>query len=257
MNYGYLHKNCQQSFLECIMKIWSDEEVKNLFAEVEKCKEGGVSNKEAFEEHAQKYGRKANSVRNYYYAEVDNLKKDNIRAKRLQIEIEKHKKAGYSRFDKEQESDLLKQVKDLEHCGFSVRSACQKISGGNLTLMTRLQNKYQNLKKKSLRQDNVVMFSAKQKTLSESDLNSLFLGLVKLIKKTAVEEIEQKVKLERQSSNFLLKKAFIDLNKKDKKIGELSNEFEILKSENQKLNEKLTNYLKERKSIDKKRRIKN
>ena len=257
MNYGYLKRICQQSSLESFMKIWKDEEVKNLFAEVEKCKQNGNSNKVAFASHAQKYGRKENSVRNYYYAEIDNFKADRGRAKRLQIDLEKHKKAGYCHFDKEQESELLRQVGDLERQGFSVRSACEKISGGDLTLMTRLQNKYQNLKKKRLRRDNVIMFTPKQKILSESDINSLFMGLVKLIKKTAVEEIEQKVKLERQSSNFLLKKAFIDLNKKDKKIGELSNEFEILKAENQKLNEKLTNYLKERKGEDKKRQIKN
>lgn len=248
---------CQQSFWESYMKIWSDNEVKNLFAEVEKCKNSEKSNKVAFENHAQKYGRKTNSVRNYYYAEVDNLEEDSARLKKLEIDLSKHKKASYHHFDMVEEKDLLKRVQEYIEKGMSVRAACEKISCGNLTLMTRFQNKYQNLKKKNLKKDNVIVFSAKQKILSEGDINSLFMGLVKLIKKTAVEEIEQKSKLERQSSDFLLKKAFIDLNQKDKKLMELSNEFEILKAENQKLNKRLSDYLKKQKSEDKKQQLKN
>ena len=248
---------CQQSFWEREMKIWSDEEVKNLFTEVEKCKKDEKSNKIAFENHAQKYGRKANSVRNYYYAEVDNLEEDPVRLKRLEIDISKHQKASYCHFDGVEEKTLLKRVQEYVEQGRSVRAACEKISSGNLKLMTRLQNKYQNLKKKNLRKDNVIVFSPRQKILSEGDINSLFMGLVKLIKKTAVEEIEQKAKLERQSSDFLLKKAFIDLNQKDKKLMELSNEFEILKAENQKLNKRLSDYLKKQKSETKKQQMKN
>lgn len=229
------------------MNVWSDEEVKNLFAEVEKCKKNGLASRVAFENHAQKYHRKCNSVRNYYYAEVDNLREDESRATRLSINLNQHAKASYSYFDKNQERELLRQVQSCERRGMSVRAACEKISGGDVVLMTRLQNKYQNLKKKNLRKDNVIMFSPRQKNLSESDINSLFMGLVKLIKKTALEEMEEKVKLERQSSTFLLKKAFIDLNQKDKKLMDLSNKFELLKEENSKLNARLTKYIKKQK----------
>ena len=77
--------------------------------------------------------------------------------------------------------------------------------------------------------------------LSENDINSLFMGLVKLIKKTAVDEFMEKTRLEKESSAFLLKKAFVDLSRKDKQISELKEEFSNLKKENLQLHLKLDN----------------
>lgn len=218
------------------MKIWKDDEVKSLFDSVEDCKNAGKSLKIAFELHAKAYKRKPNSVRNYYYKEVDNLKEDNNRCKRLEINLEKHTKNHFTVFGQE-ESDLLHQIDNLTKQGYSVRFACQKLSGGDLALMTRLQNKYQNEKKKQTGQ--VIQFRSRQKSLTENEINSLFLGLVKLIKKTAVEDVLEKTKLEKESSAFLLKKAFVDLGKKDKQIAELQENFKLLKSENEKLIAKL------------------
>ncbi|MGN1201498.1 MAG: hypothetical protein ACI4R8_04520 [Candidatus Caccovivens sp.] len=218
------------------MKIWSDKEVKSLFESVESCKDDGKSLKIAFELHAKTFKRKPNSVRNYYYKEVDNLKEDAERCKRLRIDLDKHIKNHFMVFGQE-EADLLHQIDVLTKQGFSVRSACQKLSGGDLALMTRLQNKYQNEKKKQTGQ--VIPFRARQKSLTENEINSLFLGLVKLIKKTAVEDIMEKTKLEKESSAFLLKKAFVDLGRKDKQIAELQENFKLLKSENEKLVAKL------------------
>ena len=115
--------------------------------------------------------------------------------------------------------------------GQSVRSACLKLSDGDLCKMTRLQNKFQNMKRKLKQPDNIIPFKQTQKTLTDADINSLFLGLVKLIKKTAMDEAKQNV----QPANELLRKAFLDLNKKDKEITDLKSEFEKLKTENQKL----------------------
>lgn len=56
--------------------LWEEEEVKTLFQLVEDCKKNNISIKEAFLKHSQLYARKPNSVRNYYYHEVDNLNKD-------------------------------------------------------------------------------------------------------------------------------------------------------------------------------------
>ena len=44
--------------------VWKDEEVIDLFNVVEKCKSAGKRVSFAFQEHAEKYSRKANSVRN-------------------------------------------------------------------------------------------------------------------------------------------------------------------------------------------------
>lgn len=226
------------------MKIWKDEEVKSLFKEVEECKKQNKALKFAFIIHAEKFKRKPNSVRNYYYHEVDNLKNDSKRCNLLAIDIEKHFKNHFVAFDKTSESVLLKQIDNLTEKGQSVRSACKELSGGDVGVMTRIQNKYQNLKRKNCAQEknNIIMFRQKQKNLTENDITSLFLGLVKLIKKTAIDDFVEQTKLEKQSSAFLLKKALLDLGKKEKKIAELRADFEVLKSENEKLIERLNSF---------------
>ncbi len=224
------------------MKIWNDEEVLSLFKEVEVCKETKQSLKFAFSCHAEKYKRKPNSVRNYYYHEVDNLKKDQKRCQKLGIDLKLHDKNHFLNFDETEEETLLKKIDECTKQGLSVRSACYKLSNGDLALMTRIQNKYQNLKRKQENNDNIIMFRNRQKVLTESDINSLFMGLVKLIKKTAVEDFMEKTKTEKESSAYLLKRAFVDLGKKDKQIAELRAEFEVLKKENQKLVSKLNEF---------------
>lgn len=226
--------------------IWADEEVKSLFDDVEVCKEKNKSLKEAFSEHAKKFHRKTNSVRNYYYHEVDNLQNDDIRRKRLNIDLSKHVKNKLIPFSKEQEDKFLSDIKNLTEKGMSVRSACFQLSGGDMTLMTRLQNKFQNLKKdKKEEPNNIITFRKKQKLLTDNDINSLFLGLVKLIKKTTTEEVTEKFKDEKETKEYLLKKAYLELNKKEKELSKLKDEFELLKSENLKLSAK--EFLKDKK----------
>lgn len=210
------------------MKIWKDNEVKSLFCEVEKCKSERKSLKFAFEAHATKFGRKPNSVRNYYYHEVDNLAKDQARNERLGVELSQHAKMHFKNFDEESEKELVTKIDKLTNSGMSVRSACQKLSGGNLALMTRFQNKYQNIKRKNSK-DNIIPFR-KTRVLTEADLNSLFVGLCKLIKKNAQEE-----------GNVVLRQAFSELENKQKEIKDLKDQISQLRSENQNLQMKLQN----------------
>ncbi len=213
------------------MKSWNDKEVKALFCAVENCKANGTSLKGAFSAHAKSFKRKPNSVRNYYYHEVDNLVSDAERTKRLNIDLSKHSKTHFKGFDKTQEGELFEKIEKMTSDGASVRSACLKLSGGDLSLMTRLQNKYQNMKRKLDKKDNIIPF--KQKILTENDINSLFLGLVKLIKKTALEEARNNA-----GTNELLKKAFKDLAQKEDEIVKLKHEIERLKVENRALSAK-------------------
>lgn len=209
--------------------IWSDEEVKSLFNTVEEKRGKGESLKNAFSMHAQKFHRKGNSVRNYYYYEVDNLQKDDARRTRLNIDLKKHIKNRLVPFSKEQEEKFLSEVKALTDKGMSVRSACFKLSNGDMTLMTRLQNKFQNLKKeKAEKKDNIITFKSR-KTLTDADINSLFAGLVKLVKKNAYEEVNVKIKEEKETSEYLLKEAYLELNKKEKEINKLKNELNMFK----------------------------
>mgnify|MGYP001622897872 CR=1 FL=1 len=209
--------------------IWSDEEVKSLFNTVEEKRGKGESLKNAFSMHAQKFHRKGNSVRNYYYHEVDNLQKDDARRTRLNIDLKKHIKNRLVPFSKEQEEKFLSEVKALTDKGMSVRSACFKLSNGDMTLMTRLQNKFQNLKKeKAEKKDNIITFKSR-KTLTDADINSLFAGLVKLVKKNAYEEVNVKIKEEKETSEYLLKEAYLELNKKEKEINKLKDELNMFK----------------------------
>ena len=223
------------------MKIanWSDGEVKDLFNEVEACKKNQNPLRYAFEQHAKKYCRKPNSVRNYYYHEVDNLMNDDKRCKTLGVDIQKHLKTHFDNFNKIQEEQLFEDIDKLTKQGYSVRSACLKLSANNLTQMTRFQNKYQNMKKRLSGKENIIQFRQRQKSLTENDINSLFMGLVRLIKKTAVEDFLERNKKEKEASGFLLKKAFVDLQKKDRQIAELREEFERLRLENSQLTKKI------------------
>ncbi len=226
-------------FGEVIMKIWSDKEVVSLFGMVEKCRKNSTSLRFAFEDHAKNFSRKANSVRNYYYQEVDNLQKDVDRCKRLNIDLTKHQKFQFVRFDAEAEKKLLGQIGQLTAKGMSVRAACEKLSGGDLVVMTRIQNKYQSLKRRSVKADNVVVFR-KQTLLGEEEINSLFLGLVKLVKKSATEEVEAKIKEEKLGANLAIKKAAKAISEKEQQILILKSEVEKLKEENYFLSEQLS-----------------
>lgn len=218
------------------MKIWSDKEVRSLFTEIEKCKSEDKSLKFAFEAHAKNFGRKPNSVRNYYYHDIENLKADIKRCKKLGIDLKKHEKYHFVPFSR-QEKCLLEQIQNSVKNGESVRAACERVSGGDLKLMTRLQNKYQSTKK--TKTDNVIMFRKTRKTLTETDINSLLLGLVKLIKKTAIEDFVESQQSEKQNQTQLLKEAFENLSKKERQYEQLKKNFELVKNENKQLVERI------------------
>lgn len=216
--------------------IWADEEVKSLFSYVEEIKRNNEPLKNAFILHAKKYGRRPNSVRNYYYHEVDNLSTDAKRAGKLKIDLKNHEKTEINYFSEDEKNNLMEKIENMVKAGSSVRQACLTLSNGDVAQMLRYQNKYRNYISKNNQKSNIIKFSKKKsEVLTESDINSLFMGLVRLVKRSAIEELSGKMKEEREPSNYLLRKALVDLNRKDKEIRELKQEFLELKSENAKL----------------------
>ena len=112
--------------------IWSNSEVKELFNIVEQAKHDNMPLRRAFSMHAEKYSRMPNSVRNYYYHEIDNLKSDEKRAKKLGIDISKHQKNNIQYFSQQEEERLLASIDNLVKGGCSVRKACLTLSDGDV-----------------------------------------------------------------------------------------------------------------------------
>ena len=231
--------------------IWNNAEVKALFSEVENCKNKNKTLREAFIEHAKKYNRQPNSVRNYYYHEVDELSRDDKRLKSLGINLDRHKKNSIIYFSEEEENKLMEEISKLVRNGVSVRKACFMLSNGDVGQMLRYQNKYRNfIAKQSLpkmktsevkdslpNQNNIIAFKKTQKTLSDSEVQSLFMGLVRLVKKNAIIEGEEKYKGELNVANSLLRKAITQINSQERELEKLKCEYKKLKNENSKLSE--------------------
>lgn len=231
--------------------IWDNSEVLALFNEVEQCKNSNKTLKDAFMAHARKFNRQPNSVRNYYYHEVDELEKDSKRLESLGIDLARHKKNSIIYFSAEEENKLMEEISNLSKQGVSVRKACFMLSKGDVGQMLRFQNKYRNylaknkssmFEKKSLCEqnkdlqiplcDNIVAFKKTQKTLSDTEVQALFMGLVRLVKKNATIEGEEKYKTQLNTANNLLRKALTQLNSQEREIEKLKEEYAKIKTEN-------------------------
>ena len=222
--------------------IWKNEEVKDLFKIVEKIRNENKSLREAFILHAQRFGRKPNSVRNYYYHEIDNLKKDPVRLQKIGVDLAKHEKSEIKYFSAEEENFLMEKIDEEVKSGVSVRKACFKISGGDAVLMLRYQNKYRNFlaKEKPQKEDNnIIKFTKKKKGISDGELQALFMGLVRLVKKCAYDEMNEKMVLSSEKANNELRQTIVELQNKESELGRLKSEFLKIKEENERLLENL------------------
>lgn len=227
----------KKSLEEKMKGVWKDEEVKSLFKAVEDNKQAGKPTREAFETHAKKFGRKANSVRNYYYHELENLQSDLQRASRLEINLAEHKKNHFSKFSEEEKNNIICKIQEKLSQGYSVRKACLLLSGGDAKEMLRLQNKYRT---NQAQPSNVIAFKKKQNSkITDADINELFMGLVKLIKKTALEEAKQSLSDQTLQSNLTIRKLVTQIGEKQRELSFLKEDYLNLKKENAMLKKKL------------------
>jgi len=108
---------------------WSDSENKLLWETADEAQQQGLPLKAVFEQIARQTGRRPNSIRNYYYAQV------------RQHDGEA-RPARFVPFTQQEVDWLMEQVLVARSAGQSVRSCLQKLSGGDHSLMLRYQNKY-------------------------------------------------------------------------------------------------------------------
>jgi hypothetical protein len=167
---------------------WTKSQIEML---LEKTKAGNVR-MHAFAEVAKQTKRKPNSVRNYYYKFLA----DN--------------KAKVSPFTTTEVNNILREIVLGTSRGESVRSICLRLANGDKSKMLRHQNKYravlrmqpQRIEDVKLELDrqgylvkspiaaprNVITMPARQtQKITDSDINNLFLGLMRLVKKQAVD----------------------------------------------------------------------
>ena len=114
---------------------WSEEENKLLWETADEAQMKGVPLKQVFERIAEQTGRRPNSIRNYYYAQVRQREGGVCPAPR------------FVPFREEEVSQLVEQVLRARAKGQSVRSCLQEMSGGSHSLMLRYQNKYRSVLK--------------------------------------------------------------------------------------------------------------
>jgi len=109
---------------------WSDNENRLLWETADEAQQQGLPLKAVFEQIARQTGRRPNSIRNYYYAQVRQHDGDAARP------------ARFVPFTQQEVDWLMEQVLVARAAGQSVRSCLQKLAGGDHSLMLRYQNKY-------------------------------------------------------------------------------------------------------------------
>ena len=88
---------------------------------------------------------------------------------------------------------------------------------------------------------NLIVMPKKQALLSDSEIESLFLGLVKLVKKSAKDNAEATSLLQLKNANQSLRQTIKALVDKEREFEALSKQFETVKEQKEMLEEKLQN----------------
>ena len=112
---------------------WSEDESALLWKTADEAQSQGLPLKQVFEQIAEKTGRRPNSIRNYYYAQVRARDGGHERA------------ARFVPFTEDEVRSLVETILRHKAEGQSVRACLQEMSGGNHSLMLRYQNKYRSV----------------------------------------------------------------------------------------------------------------
>ena len=217
------------------------DRIKQLFTLV---KEGG-SLASVFRKLSREWGLSENSIRNFYYTEYKNLMDENY-ASKVGVSVSGIKKLEFNLFTTDDKEFLMKSVLEATAKGESVRSTCLRLSGGDANKMIRLQNKYRStmknesefvqevIKKYNIKttedKGNVLTIRHKAR-LTDSDINSLFMGLVRLIKNNSINEVSDVLKKECNIAHMNLRETREELKIVERKLEEEKRKNKKLQSE--------------------------
>ena len=110
---------------------WQKQEIDALQQSVEAAERSGESLRSVFERMSRQLGRKPNSIRNFYYAQVRAAQgEDGART------------TPFETFSPEEVERLVEQVLTARAQGVSVRACVRQMANGDRARMLRYQNKY-------------------------------------------------------------------------------------------------------------------
>lgn len=189
---------------------------------------------------AKQFNLQRNSAKNYYYKSIKFLKENPIIAKNLKINIAETISKPFKKFGLDEKKNLVETVEENLKKGISVRKTCMMLANNDAKQMLRLQNKYRNmtkiLKRKKMEEtvvdieksvfaksesnnnkQNIINFANAKtkfgKGLTDSDINALFMGLVRIVKKQAEQNVNIELKEECKVATNNFRQTLIDLNK--------------------------------------------
>lgn len=110
---------------------WQKQEIDALESAIAQAAQDGESLRSVFERVGGQLGRKPNSIRNFYYAQVRS-REDAQSARTLPFET----------FRPDEVEQLIESVLTARAKGMSVRACVRGLAGGDRTKMLRYQNKY-------------------------------------------------------------------------------------------------------------------
>ena len=110
---------------------WQQQEIDVLERTVSEAAQTGQSLRSVFERVSEELGRKPNSIRNFYYAQL-----------RTQEGGTAPRALPFETFAPEEVEQLVERVLTARGQGKSVRACVRELSGGDKTRMLRYQNKY-------------------------------------------------------------------------------------------------------------------
>lgn len=237
---------------------WEIEEIKELIKLIKANKSNNLL--QAFQEFAKNSGRKTFSVRNFYYRLIEEVKTNPF----SRVELKKHnllKELTTNHFTQQETKKLMLTLLNNEE-NLSLRQACKRLAKNNESELIRIQNKYRNtikndpelvksllkelqdknIKTREVRFNNILSIPPQNSSsISKSEIDSLFWGLVNLIKKSAQQDAPKQLLDEVKKANLKLEKSLITLRKKEMLINELTEQNKILQ---EKLSKTQSNLLK-------------
>ncbi|MDR2657160.1 MAG: hypothetical protein LBB86_04965 [Oscillospiraceae bacterium] len=113
---------------------WKTEEVATLQNAIERANQSGEPLRGVFDDVSRTLGRKPNSIRNYYYAQLKN------------VDFAGRSRATpFKAFEQQEIRAMLKEILRGYSDGLSVRACVARLAEGDKTRMLRYQNKYRSL----------------------------------------------------------------------------------------------------------------